>query len=103
VESEGLYAVLILVGLPWLILHYVTKWKTAKTLTSEDEDMLEQLYQHARKLDLRMDTLERLVAAEHPDFEPRRPASRDDNNKQDDIETVSLDAWKTRSSKGPVK
>ena len=24
----------IFVGLPWVILHYVTKWKTAATLTS---------------------------------------------------------------------
>ena len=31
----------LFVGLPWLILHYVTRWKTAATLTNDDERMLE--------------------------------------------------------------
>ena len=58
--------------LPWLILHYVTKWKTAATLTVDDEAMLEELYQLARRLDERMDTVERLVAADNPEFRPAR-------------------------------
>ncbi|HWU01324.1 MAG TPA: envelope stress response membrane protein PspB [Novosphingobium sp.] len=59
---------MLFVGLPWVILHYVTKWKTAATLTSEDEAMLEDLYQLARRLDERMETVERLVRSENPDF-----------------------------------
>ena len=62
----------IFVGLSWLILHYVTKWKTAATLTVDDEAMLEELYQLARRLDERMDTVERLVAADNPEFRPAR-------------------------------
>lgn len=62
----------IFIGLPWLILHYVTKWKTAPTLTMDDEVMLEELYQLARRLDERMDTVERLVASDHEDFKPAR-------------------------------
>ena len=62
----------IFIGLPWLILHYVTKWKTAATLTVDDEAMLEELYQLARRLDERMDTVERLVAADNPEFRPAR-------------------------------
>ena len=62
----------IFVGLPWVILHYVTRWKTSATLTSDDEHMLDDLYQLARRLDARMDTVERLVASENPDFEPSR-------------------------------
>ena len=62
----------IFVGLPWVILHYITRWKTAATLTSGDEALLEELYQLARRLDERMDTVERLVAADHPDFRPAR-------------------------------
>lgn len=63
---------LLFVGLPWLILHYITKWKTAPTLTSGDEALLEELYQLARRLDDRMDTVERLVAADNPEFKPAR-------------------------------
>ena len=62
----------IFVGLPWIILHYVTRWKTAATLTTDDEAMLEELYQLARRLDERMDTVERLVASDNPDFKPAR-------------------------------
>ena len=28
---------ILFLGLPWLIFHYVTKWKQAKTLTLGDE------------------------------------------------------------------
>lgn len=62
----------IFVALPWIILHYITRWKTAATLTTGDEALLEELYQLARRLDDRMDTVERLVSADHPDFQPAR-------------------------------
>ena len=62
----------IFIGLPWLILHYVSKWKTAATLTVDDEAMLDELYQLARRLDERMDTVERLVSNDHADFKPTR-------------------------------
>ena len=63
----------IVIGLPWLIMHYITKWKTAATITTDDETLLEELYSLAKRLDERMDTVERLVAGDHPDFRP--PAS----------------------------
>lgn len=63
---------IVLIGLPWLILHYITKWKTAPTLTNDDEALLEELFQLARRLDDRMDTVERLVAADNPAFQPAR-------------------------------
>ena len=62
----------IFLGLPWIILHYVTKWKTAATITTDDESLLEELYQLAKRLDERMDTVERLVASDHPDFHTPR-------------------------------
>ena len=65
----------IFIGLPWIVLHYITRWKTAATLTTDDETMLEEMYQIARRLDERMDTVERLVAADNPEFHPRRIAN----------------------------
>ena len=62
----------VVVALPWLVLHYMTKWKTAATLTNDDESLLEELYQLARRLDDRMDTVERLVASDNPDFQRAR-------------------------------
>lgn len=61
---------IIFVGLPWVILHYLTKWKTASSLTREDENMLDSLHDTARRLEERLMTIERIVAADHPDFKP---------------------------------
>ena len=62
----------IFLGLPWIIMHYITKWKTAATITNDDENLLEELYQLAKRLDERMDTVERLVASDNPEFKPAR-------------------------------
>jgi phage shock protein B len=72
---EGFFAIAaIFVGVPWLILHYITKWKTAGTITTDDESLLEELYNLAKRLDERMDTVERLVGSDHPDFQAQRLA-----------------------------
>lgn len=62
----------IFLGLPWIILHYITRWKTAATITTDDEQLLDELYQLAKRLDERMDTVERLVASDNPEFRPAR-------------------------------
>ncbi|WP_199553761.1 envelope stress response membrane protein PspB [Sandaracinobacteroides hominis] len=65
---------MLFIGLPWLILHYTTKWKQAKTLTIQDENLLDELHDIARSLDSRMHTIERIIAADRS--EPGRPAER---------------------------
>lgn len=70
--EEAIIIPLILLGLPWIILHYITKWKTAATITTDDEQLLEELYNLAKRLDERMDTVERLVASDNPEFKPAR-------------------------------
>jgi phage shock protein B len=54
----------IFVGMPWLFLHYMTKWKQAKTITLEDENLLDELHDIARRLDDRMNSIERIIAAD---------------------------------------
>ncbi len=58
----------IFISLPWLILHYMTKWKTAATLTREDENLLDELHDIARRLEDRMTTIERIIAADDPNW-----------------------------------
>jgi phage shock protein B len=70
--TEMLAVVSALIGLPWLIMHYVTKWKTAATLTNDDEQMLGNLHELARRLEDRLETVERLLGQDHPDWQPRR-------------------------------
>jgi phage shock protein B len=65
----------IFVGLPWLILHYVTRWKTAPRITTEDEQLLDEMHMLARRLEERVHTVERIVAADHPDWKPGLPST----------------------------
>ena len=70
--EEVLAIVAIFIALPLIVLHYITRWKTAATITSDDEALLEELYSLAKRLDARMNTVERLVASDHEDFRPAR-------------------------------
>lgn len=54
----------LFIGFPWVVLHYITKWKQAKTLTTEDEVLLDDLHDTARRLDERLLTLERIVRSD---------------------------------------
>ncbi len=62
----------LFIGLPWMIFHYVTKWKTIATITREDEKLLDELHDLARRLDDRMDTVERIIAADDPSWKAGR-------------------------------
>ena len=64
---------ILFLGLPWLIFHYVTKWKQSGTITGEDEKLLDELHYVARQLEERLLTVERIIAADNPDFRPLRP------------------------------
>lgn len=82
-DLTGLVAVVlgvggIFIGLPWIILHYVTKWKQAPKITSEDEKLLDELYMLARRLEDRVATVERIVAADHPDWKASVPLAEPD-------------------------
>lgn len=72
----------IFIGLPWLILHYVTQWRRARGLSLEDERLLDELHELARRLDDRLGTIERIVAADNPNWRagtdrPARAAPRE--------------------------
>jgi phage shock protein B len=58
----------LFLGLPWLIFHYVTKWKQTATITGADEKLLDELYDLARRLDDRLCTIERIMTAENPSW-----------------------------------
>ena len=91
---------MLFIGLPWVILHYVTKWKTAATITSDDEVLLEELYNLAKRLDERMDTVERLVASDDPSFTPVKRLQADqekDNQQLRELEMLMQEKKGTRS------
>ncbi|AMK19504.1 MULTISPECIES: envelope stress response membrane protein PspB [Sphingobium] len=61
---------MLFIGMPWLILHYTTKWRQSPKITDEDEQLLDELHLLARRLEDRLQTVERIVAADNPDFRP---------------------------------
>ena len=57
---------MLFIGLPWMIFHYITRWKSQATLTREDEDLLDALHDLARRCDERLTSVERIMTAENP-------------------------------------
>ena len=72
----------IFIGMPWLILHYVTKWKQTPKITQEDEKLLDEMHYLARRLEDRLNTVERIVAADNPDWRPGLPQPAEDRTYQ---------------------
>lgn len=68
---------ILFIGLPWIILHYTTQWKRAGSMTREDEDLLDELHDLARRLDDRMNSIERIIAADNPDWHREQLLTRD--------------------------
>jgi phage shock protein B len=79
--TGGLAIVILFLGLPWLIFHYITKWKTAATLTSGDEKLLDDLHDAARRLDDRLCTIERIMTAENPSWRQQCLPGRDSDQR----------------------
>jgi phage shock protein B len=66
-ETVAVLAV-IFVAFPWVLFHYITKWKSAASITREDENLLDELHELARRLDERVCTVERIMTAENPNW-----------------------------------
>lgn len=62
---------MLFIGMPWLVLHYVTQWRKTGSLSVEDEKLLNELHETARRLDDRLCTIERIITADHPDWKTR--------------------------------
>lgn len=45
----------------WIVSHYVTKWRLAKGLSSDEARTLEELWQTARRMEERVETLEAIL------------------------------------------
>lgn len=79
---------ILFIGMPWLILHYVTQWKRAGSITREDENLMDELYDTARRLDERLHSIERIVAADNPGFELRRPTPEFEKTEVSEIKKI---------------
>ena len=70
--SEIIPILMITVCVPlWIIFHYITKMKTSKGLTPEDEKMLTDVWESTKKMEDRIVTLERILDIESPTWRTR--------------------------------
>jgi phage shock protein B len=100
---------MLFIGMPWLIFHYVTKWKQAPKITQEDERLLDEMHQLSRRLEERLHTVERIIAADNPDWRPglgvpeEREAYRLENREElrrdrDDLRRETRDPYRIERS-----
>lgn len=69
-ETIALIAVLVVAPLG-MILHYVTKWKQSSAINGEDEKMLRDLWETAKKMEARIHSLETILDDEVPEWRDR--------------------------------
>ena len=72
---------ILFLGLPWIVFHYITKWKQSATLTQGDEKLLDELHDAARRLDDRLCSIERIMTAENPEWRQQCLPGRTDSNR----------------------
>ena len=59
---------MVIVAPLWMLLHYTTRWKSTKTISNEDENILGELWESADRIDSRLKNIERILDAEAPDW-----------------------------------
>ena len=68
---------MIFVAMPYIIFNSMTQWKKNGSLTREDENLLDELHDLARRLDDRVRTVERIVTADNPNWRDIAADARD--------------------------
>ena len=64
-------AIIVFLAIPvpmFIALHFVSKWKQAREITGGDEKMLEDMWSLSQRLEERLETLERILDGELPDW-----------------------------------
>ncbi len=62
---------LVVVAPIWIIAHYATRWSAARRLSGDDEKALGELWQSARRMEGRIETLEKILDTEAPGWRMR--------------------------------
>jgi phage shock protein B len=68
---------MIFVAMPYIIFNSIAQWKKNGSLTREDENLLDELHDLARRLDERVRTVERIVTADNPNWRDIAADARD--------------------------
>jgi phage shock protein B len=55
----------------WIICHYITQWRTTRRLSGDDEKVLGELWQSTRRMEGRIEALEKVLESEAPGWRMR--------------------------------
>lgn len=67
---------IIFIGMPATFMHYQTELRKTKSISSDDERLVDDLWKTAQRLERRVDALETILDKEAPDWRkdyPERP------------------------------
>ena len=70
-SSLILVAIIIIVVIPaplFIILHFITKWKQSREISSGDERMLDDLWRQSQRMEERLESLEIILDNEVPEW-----------------------------------
>lgn len=59
---------MVVVAPVWIVFHYITQWRSQRGLTAQDEQMLAELWEIANRLEGRIQSLERVLDNEAPNW-----------------------------------
>ena len=59
-EILGIIALTVVAPI-WIVSHYVTKWRLAKGLSTDDAETLEEMWKVTQKMEDRIETLESIL------------------------------------------
>jgi phage shock protein B len=66
-EEGVIVLVFMVIILPlWIVFHYVSRWRSSRGLAAQDEKLLTDLWDAARRMEERLDNLERVLGPETP-------------------------------------
>ncbi|MBK1837551.1 envelope stress response membrane protein PspB [Azospirillum sp. YIM B02556] len=59
---------MVVVAPVWIVFHYITKWRSERGLTAQDERLLAELWEISNRLEARVHALERVLDTEAPNW-----------------------------------
>jgi phage shock protein B len=55
----------------WILCHYVTQWRRTRRLSGDDEKALGELWKSAKRMEARIEALEKVLDTEAPGWRMR--------------------------------
>ena len=56
----------------WIIAHYLVRWRSTRALSREDARALGELWEMSKRIETRIEALEKILDAEAPGWRPNR-------------------------------